>query len=105
MAYTCYVFTRCAVKEITFNFHAICECDLHVRFVPLQREKELMEMRERYTELEEKIENMGSTLEAYGHSSESEVIHRLQSEVRPPSQLSGSWGNPLNYAVNAWWPL
>lgn len=46
-----------------------------------QRDKELMDTRERYSELEEKLENMGSTLEAYGHSSESEVIHRLQSEV------------------------
>lgn len=41
-----------------------------------------MDTRERYTELEEKLEKMGSTLEAYGHSSESDVIHRLQSEVR-----------------------
>lgn len=49
--------------------------------VVFQRDKELMDMRERYTELEDKLENMGSTLEAYGHSSESEVIHRLQSEV------------------------
>jgi hypothetical protein len=40
-----------------------------------------MDTRERYTELEEKLGTMGSTLEAYGHSSESEVIHRLQSEV------------------------
>ena len=40
-----------------------------------------MDTRERYTELEEKLEKMGSTLEAYGHSSESDVIHRLQSEV------------------------
>lgn len=40
-----------------------------------------MDTRERYSELEEKLQTMGSTLEAYGHSSESEVIHRLQSEV------------------------
>ena len=40
-----------------------------------------MDTRERYSELEEKLQTMGSTLEAYGHSSESEVIHRLQCEV------------------------
>ena len=54
---------------------------LHLFVILFQRDKELMDTRERYTELEEKLENMGSTLEAYGHSSESEVIHRLQSEV------------------------
>ena len=65
---------------------------------PLQREKELMDTRERYTELEEKLGNMGSTLEAYGHSSESEVIHRLQSEVRSlcaAALWDGWWGKSL----------
>lgn len=41
-----------------------------------------METRERYSELEEKFEAVGSTLDAYGQSSDSDVIHRLQSEVQ-----------------------